>query len=237
MSNYEFYIDDVVLPITPSAVTINVGDKNKTVDLANGGEMTILKAPALAEISFTARLPQLGVSGGVSRAPYLNEGARTAEYYLKKVRDLKTKKSPFSFKILRRLPNGSSVFDIKMQMVVQSFTTKEEAGEGFDVLLEVSFKQYIHYTTKVYKPSEEPKANEPVSRVEKPAVKVTWVVKSGDTLWALAKRFYGNGQLHTKIYNDNKLVIEEEAKKRGRKSSSNGHWIYPGTKLTILERE
>ena len=235
MSNYEFYIDDVVLPITPPSVKIKVGNKNKTVDLANGGEMTIIKAPSLVEISFTARLPQIGVSGGVTRAPYLNEGARTADYYLKKIRDLKTNKSAFSFKILRRLPNGSSIFDTKMTMVVQDFNTKDEAEEGFDVLLDISLKQYIHYATKVYKP--ENKKNDTTARVEKKVVKATHVVKTGDTLWAIAKYYYGDGQLQGKIYDDNKLTIENEAKRRGRRSSSNGYWIYPGTKLTILERE
>ena len=35
------------------------------------------------------------------------------------------------------------------------------------------------------------------------------------------------------IYNDNASVIEEEAKKHGKESSDNGHWIYIGTVLTI----
>ena len=64
-----------------------------------------------------------------------------------------------------------------------------------------------------------------------PAFKVG--IKSGDTLWAIAKKKYGNGAAYTKIYNANKSVIEATAKKYGKKSSSNGHWIYPGTKLTI----
>jgi glycosyltransferase involved in cell wall biosynthesis len=32
---------------------------------------------------------------------------------------------------------------------------------------------------------------------------------------------------------ENKKIIEETATKHGKKSSSNGHWIYPGTKLLI----
>ena len=35
------------------------------------------------------------------------------------------------------------------------------------------------------------------------------------------------------IYDLNQKTIEAEAKKRGRKSSSNGYWIYPGTKLKL----
>ena len=35
------------------------------------------------------------------------------------------------------------------------------------------------------------------------------------------------------IWDKNGDIIEKTANKYGKKSSSNGHWIYPGTKLTI----
>ena len=58
-------------------------------------------------------------------------------------------------------------------------------------------------------------------------------VVSGDTLWALAVKYYGAGVQYTKIYNANSSVIEEVAKAHGKSSSENGHWIYPGTVLNI----
>ena len=61
----------------------------------------------------------------------------------------------------------------------------------------------------------------------------TYTVKSGDTLWAIAKKHYGDGKSWKKIYDKNKSAIESAAKKHGKKSSDTGHWIYPGTKLTI----
>jgi nucleoid-associated protein YgaU len=61
----------------------------------------------------------------------------------------------------------------------------------------------------------------------------TYTVKSGDCLWNIAKDKCGNGAEYTAIYNANKTVIEDAAKKHGKQSSSNGHWIYPGTILTI----
>ena len=62
-----------------------------------------------------------------------------------------------------------------------------------------------------------------------------YTVVSGDTLWAIAKRYYGSGAKYTIIYNANANIIESTAKAHGKSSSSNGHWIYPGTVLTIPE--
>ena len=36
-----------------------------------------------------------------------------------------------------------------------------------------------------------------------------------------------------KIYQANAETIEQEARKRGKKSSDNGRWIYPGTVLVL----
>ena len=63
--------------------------------------------------------------------------------------------------------------------------------------------------------------------------KKSYTVKSGDNLWKIAKKVYGLGSDWQKIYKNNKEVIETAAKKHGKKNSDYGHWIYPGTKLTI----
>ena len=46
-------------------------------------------------------------------------------------------------------------------------------------------------------------------------------VKKGDTLWAIAKKYYGNGAQYTKIYNANKSIIK------------NPDLIYVGQKFLI----
>ncbi len=60
-----------------------------------------------------------------------------------------------------------------------------------------------------------------------------YIVKRGDTLWDLAKTYYGSGTKYTVIYDANRDNIEAEAKRRGKQSSNGGYWIYPGTELTI----
>lgn len=61
----------------------------------------------------------------------------------------------------------------------------------------------------------------------------TYTVKKGDTLWAIAKEKLGAGSRYAEIYNLNKDLIEETARKHGKKSSDNGHWIWAGEVLTL----
>ncbi|NBH27678.1 LysM peptidoglycan-binding domain-containing protein [Lachnospiraceae bacterium] len=63
-----------------------------------------------------------------------------------------------------------------------------------------------------------------------------YTVVQGDTLWRIAKQFYGSGLEYEAIYEANKEVIESTAKARGKKDSSHGHWIFAGTVLTIPEK-
>jgi nucleoid-associated protein YgaU len=53
----------------------------------------------------------------------------------------------------------------------------------------------------------------------------TYTVKSGDTLWAIAERFYGDGSMWTRIHDAN----------RGRIADPD--MIQPGWTLTIPPRE
>lgn len=70
-------------------------------------------------------------------------------------------------------------------------------------------------------------------RTTKTSSQKKYTVKKGDCLWNISKKFYKTGTQWKKIYNANKSVIEKTAKKYGKKSSSNGHWIFPGTVLKI----
>jgi len=61
----------------------------------------------------------------------------------------------------------------------------------------------------------------------------TYTIVSGDTLWKISTKHLGSGAKYMQIYNTNSGTIESAAKSHGKSSSSNGHWIYPGTVLNI----
>lgn len=59
----------------------------------------------------------------------------------------------------------------------------------------------------------------------------TYTIKSGDTLSAIAQRYTGSASRWTELYNNNAATINSVAASRGK--SGGGHWIFPGTVLTI----
>ncbi len=64
-----------------------------------------------------------------------------------------------------------------------------------------------------------------------------YTVQKGDTLWKIAERYLKSPLRYAEIYNLNKDVIEAEAQGRGKKDSSNGHWIFSGTELLLSPEE
>ena len=61
----------------------------------------------------------------------------------------------------------------------------------------------------------------------------TYTVQKGDTLWTIADELLGSPLRYAEIYNLNRETIEAAAQERGKKDSSNGHWLFPGTQLQI----
>ena len=236
-TQYRFQIDDLELPFAPSSLTVKINNKNETLTLINEGEVNIPKLPGLNEISFTARIPQ-------TQYPFATN-LKSAAVYTDKFKALKLSKKNFKLTISRpqiakRNANGygSSVFTVTLE----DYTIKEDAEEGLDLLIDLNFKEYVPYSTKVYKKVQKPDTDGEKTEL-KPATKTdpkpasdnkTYTVVKGDNLWKIARKFYGGTGSNWKIiYDANKDIIESTAKKYGKKSSSNGWWIYPGTKFTI----
>ncbi len=70
-------------------------------------------------------------------------------------------------------------------------------------------------------------------RPETQSLVKTYTSVKGDTLWAIAERFLGNGSRWPEIYNLNQQIIETVAKNNGYQSSEYGQRLVPGTWLEI----
>lgn len=231
---YDFYFtigeEVLTLPITPSSLNMKIGSKNKVVTLINEGDVNILKSPSLAEFEFEARFPMRDY-------PYSRK-ALNFEVYMNKFTALKTEKTPFVFSVVRTTPNGKGTWGTARRVTLEDLEINEDADEGDDVLVSFSLKEYKEYGVRAIQtagstPTTTSTSEQPRSSDNKATKSKNYTVKSGDTLWAIAKAHYGNGAKWTSIYEANKSAVESTAKKHGKSSSSNGHWIYPNTVLVI----
>lgn len=233
---YNFYFSDggdvLTFPITPGELTIKVGSNNKVVTLIREGDINILKSPSLTEIEFEARFP-------MRKYPYSREYSAFQNYF-DKFKDLKENKKPFRFIVAREMMKGGRTWDTNILVALEEFEINEDADEGDDVLITFNLKQYKEYGVKQL-PASSIKTTTSTSSITRPNTNApssnnkssSYTIKNGDCLWNIAKKFYGDGSKWTKIYNVNKSAIEADAKKHGKSSSSNGHWVWAGLKLTI----
>lgn len=219
---YKMYLDDVLMPITPSKVTLKISNQNKTLTLISGEEINILKEAGLTDVSFELLLPQVSY-------PFTNGGAESASYYLSLFEQLKTSKEPFQWILNRQKPNGDLFHYTNLTVSMENYEITDDASAGFDVKVKINLKQYRTYGTKTVTIQEATSSSETATATIQEASRSTtsapqqstYTVVSGDSLWNIAKKYLGDGSRYTEIYELNKDKI------------TNPNLIYPGQVLTL----
>lgn len=138
---YDFYIDNLLLPITPKKINAKIKNKNKVVTLLNGEELNLLKKPGLTEFDFEFRVPSEdfpAVKRYVSPQTVLN-----------KLEDLKVKKKSFQFIILRSQYQENLKNSINKSVTLEDYEIIEDAENGADLIISISLKQYLPLKTKI----------------------------------------------------------------------------------------
>lgn len=219
--SYKCYLFGELMPQTPAKLSVKISGKNTTVTLLNEGEINFLKYPGLTEITLPLVFPMLTAS-------------KRPDYYLTLLERAKTQRTTTQFIMTRTTPAGQLLFDTNIKVSVEDYTIEESATNGLDVSVEVKLKQYRDYSTKTVAIKTTVKHNDSKDTTVKKTATVqttrpatnapqtkTYTVKKGDTLWGVAKKYYGNGAKYPTIYNANKGKIK------------NPNLIYVGQVFTI----
>lgn len=199
---YTFYFDyegdHVQLPIAPSSFTMKINGKNKVIELLNLGDVNILKDPGLTDLSFNILLPGQEYPFAI----YPDKRFRKPSYYTERFKSYKKDKKPILFTITRESPWKELLFDIKMMVSLESYTIEEKAGEEGDLYVALELKEYKEYLTQVVtmKDTVDGKVTATIKkqRPSKTPAK-SHTVKSGDTLWAIAKKELNDGSKFSEI--------------------------------------
>lgn len=217
--------DSFVFSLMPETIHASYGVKTQSFDIISKGTIKVPKGTEVPEISWEGEF--FGASkknlAGVDTTNWKDPNS-----CVKILRDWMNSK-----KELTLIVSGTW---INMDVKITFFKPEPHGGYG-DVSYSIVFEKVRDlkiYNTKESKIGKKKKIK---SRPRKKRSSTrsggnsgTYTVKSGDTLWRIAKK---KGTTWQKLYSKNKSVIESTAKKRGKKNSDNGHWIWPGTKLTI----
>ena len=204
---YYFYMGSVLLPIPPEKLSLKINNKNSTMTLVSEGEVNCLKDAGLTDVEFDVLIPAVEYSF----AKY-DSGFKPAEYFLTHFEQLKTAKKPFQFIVTRKMPDGRLLFDTNLTVSLEDYTIKEDAKQGFDLMIQVNLKQYKAYGTKIVKVVNNTQAtvtNKRPTDSKTTKFPTTYTVQKGDTLSGIAKKFYGDSSKWRIIYNANKDKIKD----------------------------
>lgn len=207
----------IELPVNPPSVEFPEKQLNQTTTLLNIGEVRLKGERGIKSTMLSSFFPS-------EKSPFYKNAKRKPDQYAAIIQEWKNQKM-----VVRVIVSDMK---INLAMLIDDFTYGMKEGDD-DIYYTISLSESrtlnvpsVQITTKV-------RSNGLLSR---PAIATSggsYTVVSGDTLWGIAKQKYGSGNSYPKIYNTNSSTIEASAKKHGKSSSDNGHWIYPGDVYTI----
>jgi len=203
------------LPVNPEEIKRTRNLNVETYQVLGTGQVSVPSYCELEEYSFEAEFPSQDYH-------YIESGARAdADYYEKMFRKAQKNK-----KAIRFIASNDITDDISVMVLIKSVEAVEKSGEEGDKYLTFNLQEY-KTPGKRYVAVQTPDATvkqEDAETAEEtnPAVteNKTYTVQSGDTLWAIAKKYYGNGSQYPKIVSANPAI-------------KNPNLIYPGQVLAI----
>lgn len=219
MSKYAIFFDHnnvtYRLPVNPEQVEISSTLAIEKYEILKLGQVAVPEHMELKEYRFECELPYKPL-----RYVETSGGFKNADFYLRLFEKWRKNRTPVRF-----IASNGIGDDINTLVLIEELTITERAGEEGDKYIDFVLLEYKEYGKKtvVVKKKETKKATSKPAAAPKtnPKNKGTYVVKRGDTLWAIAKKYYGNGAQYPKIYNANRNIIK------------NPNLIYPGQKLVI----
>ncbi len=179
------------LPVNPKELSVTQGSGNKTINLLNVGEVVVAGNRGPIKMAVNTFLP-------ASNSPFYKE--RNPEEIVTKMKQWKNGRQP-----LRIIVSGT---DINTMFLVENMEEQYREGQ-LDIYINWNFTEYRVLNvpasaTTAFSGNVNSSELKERSGVVKTPKKVT--VKTGDSLWGLAIRYYGDGRLWKKIADANGIA-------------------------------
>lgn len=204
---YVLTLGDITFPVAPKTINVKTTGQNQTINLINEGEVSIVKLPKLSDISFEVELP----CDNRNYAIYEN-GFTNPYYYIKTLEMYVQNRQFVEFTILRKLPNNKVLYKSSFLVTIQEYNILDNFEQGFDTYVSINLKEYKRFLSTTVKSNVNgdnleisTENNRDTSNSPNPKVPTTYKVKTNDTLWEIAKKYYGDGSKYTLIANENSI--------------------------------
>lgn len=215
---YYMYMGQMQIPVPPPELTTRIGSRNKTIELLDKGEVTVIRNPGLAEVSMRFLLPNSmypfsqQVVRGVA-ATFLGDSDGSAPSMLTSLEEMKVTQEPFQFIVVRMKDNGSYINMMNLKVTLEDYAISEAAVEGYDMYANVKMKAWREYGAKKIKVTTDSEGNKVgTTETTRPTTghdipKVSFMSKPGETLAQAAKRALGSAASWEQLASINKIAI------------------------------
>ncbi|AEE95790.1 LysM peptidoglycan-binding domain-containing protein [Mahella australiensis] len=193
-------------PVNPEEMQVQSEKDIETVEIYQLGEIDFPQGEKRTNISFSSFLPlQYDTYCQYTNVPKPVEAINKLDAWRK------------AGKPLRLLITDTPINTL---VIISTLSWSTKGGEVGDIYFDIAFRSWQDVKVRTVAISKAPAKKRPDT---KPVPKI-YVVKSGDSLWKIAKTQLGSGSKWTAIYN-----IPENKKTIG----SNPNRIYPGQRLVM----
>lgn len=216
-TNYQMWLtydaerEKIQLPVLPERFKTKNGSHNSSMDIVGLGEIVVLKSRPALQFTFSSFFPATRFPG-IQVTHIIQPLA-----IIQRINRWKAEKKPIHF--------IATACGVDLYVVITDFTYEEVGGDPGTYQYSMTLKEYreiIVRQVKVNTQLQTATVQKERPRVDNSVQPKTYTIKSGDCLWNISKKYYGNGSDYKKIYDANKNVI-----------GGNPNLIHPGQVLII----
>lgn len=199
--------EELTMPVAPSDYVAETGRRVETVDMASTGQVNLPGLETLFNENQDFLLPARSAS-------YVTGGWRDPREIVGKL-----EKWSLDANVLRYIVTGTGV---NAPVLIETVRYREQDGTN-DVYLTLTLKRYRYLTAERVEAQLLPTDNDPrPDEGEAVDSGTTYTVVSGDCLWTICQKYYGDGSLCYKLATVNGVP--------------NSYLIHPGDVLQIPDR-